>query len=97
MMKRPFETSIAELDSTNASPEALSLAAAGLLGINLEERIEQPFVKVIHRHEPESHGLKEQYLLRWLLKKLNVLESKKGRDVKESIGERYEMTASFPP
>jgi hypothetical protein len=71
MSTRSFEAAIADLEKTTGSPEALSKAAAKCLGIDLEEYIGHSPVAVLSRTALTNSGFKEQWVLRWLLKKLS--------------------------
>ncbi|KAK7897162.1 hypothetical protein LTR67_005051 [Exophiala xenobiotica] len=71
MSTRSFEAAIADLEKSTGSPEALSIAAAKCLGIDLEEYIGHSPVAVLSRTALTNSGFKEQWVLRWLLKKLS--------------------------
>ncbi|KIX05514.1 uncharacterized protein Z518_06386 [Rhinocladiella mackenziei CBS 650.93] len=76
MAKKSFEAAIADLERTNGPPTADLETAAKILGINLEENVQHCSVDVKFKALPVSNGFKEQWLLRWLLRKLNVSDSK---------------------
>jgi hypothetical protein len=80
MVISTFEVGITDLEKTDAIPVLLVEKAANLLGINLEQNIQKSTHVVRYKSEPGSHGFKEQWLLRWLLKKLTFPASKEGRD-----------------
>ncbi|KAK5063036.1 hypothetical protein LTR84_005112 [Exophiala bonariae] len=80
MMISTFEVGITDLEKTDATPVLLVEKAANLLGINLEQNIQKSSHVVRYKSEPGSHGFKEQWLLRWLLKKLTFPASKERRE-----------------
>ncbi|KIW13892.1 hypothetical protein PV08_06673 [Exophiala spinifera] len=73
MSKTNFESAIAALERTAGPPESLLAAAASTLGIDLEASIASSSEKLLPRAASDSTertGFKEQWVLRWLLKKL---------------------------
>lgn len=70
MAKSTFEAGILDLEKTDAIPILVLEKAAKLIGIDLEQAIQQSPQEVRYKRESGSYGFKEQWLLRWLLKKL---------------------------
>ena len=71
MSKGSFEAAIADLERTTGPSEVLSEAAAKCLGIDLEGYIGRSSVEVLSRTALTNSGFKEQWVLRWLLKKVS--------------------------
>lgn len=80
MVKSTFEEGIVDLEKTDAKPVLLVERAANLLAFNLRQNIERDAHVVRYKSEPRSHGFKEQWLLRWLLKRLNFPPSKENSE-----------------
>jgi len=76
MAKSSFEAGIADLERSNDEPVLQIASAARLIAIDLEQNTRQARHEVRYRHEPTSCGFKEQWLLRWLLKKLSLPPAK---------------------
>jgi hypothetical protein len=80
MAKSSFEAGIADLEKTNATPVLQIEKAARLIGIDLAQIIQQSPHEVRYKYESGSCGFKEQWLLRWLLKKLSFPTPKENSD-----------------
>lgn len=76
MAKSTFEAGILDLEKTDAKPILVIEKAAKLIGIDLEQNIQQSAQEVRYKREGGSYGFKEQWLLRWLLKKLSLPATK---------------------
>ena len=72
MSKGPFEVAIADLEKSNQQPDILLNKAAKLINVNLQRHISSCADNVLYQSDAVSAGFKEQWLLRWLLKKLTV-------------------------
>lgn len=93
MAGKSFEAAIADLEKADGRPEELLEAAAKTLGLNLQKTIERSSLEVRFRSTPQSYGFKEQWLLRWLIKKLTSAANAQAKDAGENI-ERY---STFQP
>lgn len=80
MEKLSFEAGIADLEKADATPVLQIANAARLIGVDLEQNIEQSSHAVRYKCDSGSCGFKEQWLLRWLLKKLSFHTSKENGD-----------------
>ena len=89
MVRTSFEAAIDRLERANGGPDSVSNEAARIVGADLEENIERCNVEVRYRSSPLSHGFKEQWLLRWLLKKLTISDFKASGKTLEDLGSRY--------
>ncbi|KAK4942164.1 hypothetical protein LTR10_018056 [Elasticomyces elasticus] len=94
MAEKSFEAAIADLERADGPPETLLEAAAKTLRLNLEETIERASLEVRFQTSPQSYGFKEQWLLRWLLKKLTTAPTAQAKDGGHSI-ERYSVCPQF--
>lgn len=94
MAKPSFEAGIADLERSNAAPGLQLEKAAGLIGIDLEQDIQQSSRGVRYKHETTSCGFKEQWLLRWLLKKMSLPPSKGNSDEAWTSENRLEWNLS---
>ncbi|KIV97171.1 hypothetical protein PV10_00953 [Exophiala mesophila] len=72
MSKGPFEVAIADLEKSNQQPDLLLNKAAKLINVNLQRHVSSCTANVLYQTDAVSAGFKEQWLLRWLLKKLTV-------------------------
>jgi hypothetical protein len=71
MGKRSFEVAIADLEKADILPSTSLDNAARLVKFDTEQAIEQCKKQILYGQAAPSLGLKEQWLLRWLLRKLN--------------------------
>ncbi|KIV84057.1 hypothetical protein PV11_06031 [Exophiala sideris] len=94
MAEKSFEAAIADLERADGPPETLLEAAAKTLRLNLEETIERASLEVRFQTSPQSYGFKEQWLLRWLLKKLTSAPTAQAKDGGHNI-ERYSVCPQF--
>src|ERR1700742_5092390 len=76
MAKMSFEARMADLERLQGPPDAVLEEAASTLGIDLEKSIRLSFVAPLYKPAISSQGFREQWVLRWLLKKLGVSDSK---------------------
>ena len=67
---------MADLEKLQGPPEVILEEAAKILGLNLERTSARCSAEFVYKDTPRSHGFKEQWVLRWLLKKLGVSDSK---------------------
>ncbi|KAJ9630055.1 hypothetical protein H2204_008710 [Knufia peltigerae] len=70
MSKPNFESAIAGLEKSTGPPESALATAASTLSIDLEDSIAASSERPLLRNASGSTGFKEQWILRWLLKKL---------------------------
>ena len=89
MEKTSSEAAIARLEKADGSPESVSNEAAKIVAVDLEQNIERCNIEVRYKSSPHPHGFKEQWLLRWLLKKLTTSDSKGKREDPVHLGNRY--------
>ncbi|KAI1613154.1 Urb2/Npa2 family-domain-containing protein [Exophiala viscosa] len=94
MSQKSFEAAIADLERADGPPETVLEAAAKTLRLNLEETIERSSLEVRFRSTPQSYGFKEQWLLRWLLKKLGSASTTQAKNDGQDI-ERYAVSPQF--
>jgi hypothetical protein len=71
-----FEAKMAELESLQGSTSDILEAAARILGYDLARTTAQCQTHNFLAQRPQSHGFKEQWVLRWLLKRLGTPEPK---------------------
>ena len=76
MSQMSFETRLAALERMQGPPDAVLEEAAKIVGIDLGRTIHQSFLKPLYTTEVGAQGFKEQWILRWLLKRLGVSDSK---------------------
>ena len=67
---------MANLEKMQGPPAALLEAAAQILGLNLVNLTSACSHETIYKKAPRSHGFKEQWVLRWLLRTLGVSDAK---------------------
>jgi hypothetical protein len=67
-----FEANMAKLESLQGSNRDILEAAAKILGYNLAATTAQCETDNLFAKRPQSHGFKEQWVLRWLLKRLGT-------------------------
>ncbi|KAH0848740.1 hypothetical protein AYO21_07838 [Fonsecaea monophora] len=82
MAKESFEAQMAGLEKAQGQPEKILEEAASILGLDLEATIAQGATDPIFEASPASHGFKEQWVLRWLLKRLGALDKAKNGESK---------------
>jgi hypothetical protein len=76
MAKATFEASMAALEQLQAPPAEILEEAAKILNIDLGHTLRRSSTEILFQGRPRSQGFKEQWVLRWLLKKLNASDSK---------------------
>ncbi|KAJ9603085.1 hypothetical protein H2200_012380 [Cladophialophora chaetospira] len=76
MAHMSFEARMADLERLQGPPDAVLDEAAKIIGIDLEKTIHLSFARPLYKTNLGLHGYKEQWILRWLLKKLGVSDSK---------------------
>lgn len=92
MSKGPFQVAIADLEKSHQHPDILLDKAAKLINVNLQQQVSSCSEHVQYQHDAVSAGFKEQWLLRWLLKKLTVpVEGANAGDV-SALENRYVFT-----
>lgn len=96
MARMSFEARIADLERIDRPPEAVVEAAANILGFSLEGNKERDLVEPRHSTSPHSGGFKEQWVLRWFLKKLGGSSSKDGKEKTGNSRQRYGMLPAYP-
>jgi hypothetical protein len=72
MAKMSFEARMADLERMQGPAEVALEEAAKILGIDLEKSIQRSSVEPLYKTTLTSQGYKEQWVLRWLLKKLKL-------------------------
>ncbi|OAL20250.1 hypothetical protein AYO22_08962 [Fonsecaea multimorphosa] len=84
---------MAGLEKAKAPPEQILEEAASILGLHLEATIARCSTDSLYTAFPNSHGFKEQWVLRWLLKKLGALEKSSDRQRKVGASQRSLMVS----
>jgi hypothetical protein len=78
---------MADLDRMQGSPTVVLQEAAAVLRLNLKDAIQRSSTEALYRSSPRPQDFKEQWMLRWLLKRLGVADSKT-KNVKEALQRR---------
>lgn len=76
MVQISFEARMADLEQLQGPPDLILEEAAKIIGIDLTETIHQSSHIPLYNTKPVTQGFKEQWILRWLLKKIGVSDSK---------------------
>ncbi|OAP55498.1 hypothetical protein AYL99_10471 [Fonsecaea erecta] len=84
MAKDSFEARMAGLEKAKGPPEKILEEAARILELDLETTLTRCATEPLYIAFPKSHGFKEQWVLRWLLKKLGALD--KSEDGEGKVG-----------
>ncbi|KIW93673.1 uncharacterized protein Z519_06278 [Cladophialophora bantiana CBS 173.52] len=88
MAKKSFEARMADLEKAQGVPEKIVEEAASILGLDLEATIARCAIEPLYKASSDSHGFKEQWVLRWLLKKLAVTDKSKNGNGKVGDAQR---------
>ncbi|OQU99779.1 hypothetical protein CLAIMM_05362 [Cladophialophora immunda] len=96
MARESFEARMAGLEKAKGPPEKILDEAASILELNLETTIARCATDPLYKTSPHSHGFKEQWVLRWLLKKLGVEDKLKEGEKKAVASQRsFVMSSKF--
>ncbi|EXJ57840.1 uncharacterized protein A1O5_12398 [Cladophialophora psammophila CBS 110553] len=79
---------MADLEKAQGVPEKILEEAASVLGLDLEATIARCALEPLYKASSETHGFKEQWVLRWLLKKLAVADKSKNGEGKVGDSQR---------
>ncbi|ETI20067.1 hypothetical protein G647_08101 [Cladophialophora carrionii CBS 160.54] len=91
-----FEASMADLERMQGPAEVVLDEAAKILGIDLEQTIQRSFVGPFSKTTFGSQGFKEQWVLRWLLRKLKLgVPDSKSNGAAEEAQRSFAANAKF--